>query len=44
MDLTYEEYVDYLNHFLLQEFTDFDFHDYRDGHLSGSCADALSIL
>ena len=44
MDLTYEEYVGYLNHLLLQEFTDFDFHDYRTGAHWGSCADALTIL
>jgi hypothetical protein len=26
MDMTYDEYIDYVNHLFLQEFTDFDYH------------------
>lgn len=44
MDMTYDEYIDFVNHLFLQEFADFEYHDYRDGLLYGSCADALKIL
>ena len=26
MDLTYDEYLDFINHLFLQEFVDFDYH------------------
>lgn len=26
MDLTYEEYIDYINHLFMQEFVDFQYH------------------
>lgn len=40
MDMTYGEYIDYINHLFLQEFVDFDYHM---GH-SDSTAEALTIL
>lgn len=38
MNMTYEEYIDFLNHLMIQEFLDFDS---REG---GSTSDALTII
>jgi len=40
MDMTYDEYIDFINHLFLQEFVDFDYHM---GH-SDSTIDSLQIL
>ena len=40
MDLTYEEYTDYLNGMLMQEMLDFDYYIGQDA----STVDALTIL
>lgn len=26
MDMTYDEYIDYINHLFMQEFVDFEYH------------------
>lgn len=40
MDLTYEEYLDYINSLSLQEMLDFDYYISQDA----STVDALTIL
>jgi hypothetical protein len=39
MDLTYEEYINFINHLFMQEFTDDAYHTGRE-----STIDALTIL
>lgn len=39
MDVTYEEYIDYINHLFLQEFADADYHLGRE-----STTESLTIL
>jgi hypothetical protein len=40
MDLTYDEYIDFINHLFLQEFVDFDY-KFRN---TGSTNESLSII
>ena len=40
MDMTYDEYIDFINHLFMQEFLDFDYHT---GH-SDSTSESLSII
>lgn len=40
MDITYEEYIDFINHLFMQELLDFDY--YVEG--KRSTVDSLSIL
>ncbi len=39
MDLTYDEYIDFINHLFLQEFVDWD---YKEN--TGGTSDALTVL
>jgi hypothetical protein len=36
--MTYQEYIDFLNHLFMERLTDFEFHN------SGSTVDALEVL
>lgn len=38
MDLTFDEYIDFINHLFLQEFVDFDYKD------AASTGDALTVI
>ncbi len=40
MDMTYDEYIDFINHLFLQEFVDFDYHM---GHSESTC-ESLTIF
>ena len=40
MDITFEEYIDFINHLFLQELVDFDY-KFRN---TGSTVDSLQIL
>lgn len=40
MDLTYEEYIEFINHLFMQEFVDFAYHFGQNN----STADSLLIL
>lgn len=40
MDVTYDEYIEFINHLFMQEFVDFDFH-FRD---TESTVESLTIL
>jgi hypothetical protein len=39
MDLTYDEYIEFINHLFMQEFVDEDYHYGRESN-----TDSLSIL
>ena len=43
MDLTYEEYINFINDLLMQEFTDNEYHMFSDVKIIGS-SDSLLIL
>lgn len=40
MDLTYDEYIDFINHLFLREFIDFDYHSRN----TESTVESLTIL
>ena len=40
MDMTYDEYIEFINHLFMQEFEDFDYH-FKD---DASTVDALATL
>lgn len=44
MDMTYDEYTDFINHLFLQEFVDFDYHDFFRGNQFGGSAESLTTL
>ena len=38
MDMTLDEYIEFINHLFLQEFTDFDYHFNEDASTVGALA------